>query len=95
LNKTRGVRPAGIFGKITEKETGKILDGVVVTIQHTDRQNISSATGRYEVSPLAAGTYVAVVEKAGYQPVISGDLIVKTGKLTRWNVALEPVLVMA
>jgi hypothetical protein len=93
LNKTRGVRPAGIFGNITEKESGKPIEGVVVTIKNTDRTSTSNKTGRYEIAPLAAGIYVAVIEMVGYQPVVSGELVVKTGKLTRWSVVLEPVLV--
>jgi hypothetical protein len=93
LNKTRGIRPAGINGKVSNAVTGKVLENVTVFIADSDRVATTDDKGRYEISPLMYGKYTVSFEAEGYEPFVVVDVAVKTGVLTRVNIMLTPILV--
>ena len=91
LVKVRGVRDAGIGGKVTHKVTEKGVGNVTLFIPLLNLTVVSDADGRYELSPLPAGTYNIEVTCAGFKPLIIEGRVVKAGVVGRLTIVLEPV----
>jgi Carboxypeptidase regulatory-like domain len=92
VDQTHGVRNAGVGGKMTEEGTKKALEGVKVTIKNMDKTAVTAKNGRYEISPLSSGTYIAVFEKEGYEPQTI-EFKINTGVTARLNVVMKLVAV--
>lgn len=84
---------AGLRGGLTDSVTGlKLPDGVIATISifGTDHTTNSNAESRYEISPVAAGTYTIVIECPGYQSQQITNVVIQTGTLKTLNIILVP-----
>lgn len=58
-----------LTGIVTDKETGKPLEGVTVVIQGTTLGDVSQANGRYFIINVPPGTYTVQARRVGYQTV--------------------------
>jgi hypothetical protein len=84
---------AGIRGLITDSATGlKLPNGVFATISifGTEHTTQSNGDSRYEISPVAAGTYTIVIECPGYQTLQIPNIEIQTGTLKTLNITLTP-----
>jgi flagellar motor protein MotB len=91
LTKVRGVKDAGIGGKVTHKVTEKGVGNATISIPLLNLSIVSDATGRYELSPLPAGTYTIEVTCDGFKPQVIEGRVVKTGIIGRLAIVLEPL----
>lgn len=72
---------AGIFGKVTDYETGMTLENAVVTLIPSGLSVQTDAEGNYRFEDLESQQYVVTAQKSGYQPnrknvtAVSGETV--------------------
>lgn len=82
-------RTGAIAGVVDDVSTGLPVAGAAVATVGRDRRVVSAADGRFVLSGVEPGFYRLAVERAGYQPVQSGDIAVVAGATTSVTLALE------
>lgn len=81
---------ASIQGKVTDKETGEPLGGVLIYPLQPDDVEVSSAgDGTYIIEDLKAGIYTIRAEKDGYLDYIQENVRLVAGQTTTLNVEME------
>jgi len=81
-------RTGTIQGTVIDKNTARAVAGTKVTVGGKEGQ--SDAQGRFKVPGLAAGQYVLVSTKEGYDPAMSALLSLEAGASLNADVVLYP-----
>jgi choice-of-anchor B domain-containing protein len=82
---------AYLEGLTTDAVTGAPLAGVKVSVQRTNFEDLTPANGRFATGAAAAGAYDVQFQKNGYEMQLVQNVALKTGEITRLNVALKPL----
>lgn len=90
LLKIGGVGTAGVRGLVTRSDSALPLAGVAVTLSGSDKTGLTDNEGRYEIKPLAAGTYALTFSKEGFASATVAGHEVKIGTLGRADAGLVP-----
>lgn len=83
---------AGARGEITNLATGNPI-AVPANLEFSgpsDYATVSDSDGRYQMSPMAAGTYTVTVSATGYQTQVINNVEIQTGVLKTLDIALTP-----
>jgi Carboxypeptidase regulatory-like domain len=91
LTKVRGVREAGVGGKVTLKGDKKGVAGITVSIVSLNLSVVTDEQGRYEHAPLPEGVYDLDIKGDGFKPLVIEKRVVKSGVIGRLNIELEAV----
>lgn len=89
--------PAPVSGIVLEAETGRPIDGAVVTIVERGLQSLTAANGRFLIPGVAPGSYVVRVDRIGFE-VLEQALSVPTAgpvelRLTTAMIELDAIIV--
>ena len=84
-----GPGTAGFKGKITNSHTNQPIPNVTLTIHHTNKTETTNPQGRYTFTQLAAGNYIIIIEKEGYQTQTLRQQV-NTGIISKLNIQLKP-----
>src|SRR5918996_206735 len=77
-----------IAGRVVDRETGRPLSGVRITIAGRPLAAATDLDGRYRSDPLAPGTYAVQAAIIGYQPVRIDTVVVRAGEVARADFVL-------
>lgn len=88
LGQVRGVKSAGLGGKITIEGTKTALPNATITIPALNLSVVSDADGKYALLSLAAGTYDLEISCPGYQTKIIKARDIKLNVVGRLNIEL-------
>lgn len=94
LKKANGVKQAGIKGRVLNFNNNKPVAGAVVTVIDSEKVSISDDLGRYDLSQITAGTYDLTIECEGFSKMTFENIKVKTGKISRFNFKLTPLVMV-
>ena len=96
----KAMEGTGVYGKVTDKETKKPVEGVTITI--TALQHVTEASpqvwavtattdnlGNYSLTELDPGNYAITVTKPGYFAYSLSEMVVKEKKMKKVNIRLE------
>ncbi|MFZ1685749.1 MAG: carboxypeptidase regulatory-like domain-containing protein [Candidatus Zixiibacteriota bacterium] len=72
-----------IRGIVVDRESGKPVTGMVVTVKGTTISVLTKARGYFEVSGLEPGTYTLVLIHADYTTLECRDVVVETNKSSK------------
>jgi hypothetical protein len=82
---------ASIHGHIAD-QTGALIPGAKVTVTTTSGQSVGTATadasGAYQVTGLAAGSYIVSADYSGFAPFKSQAIPVTAGQIKRVDIAM-------
>lgn len=80
-----------ITGRVTVKEEGEPLPGVLVTIigDPGSRTTITNEEGRYRLLDLSPGAYSLTAELEGFNTVKESNIEVRLGQTTVKNIAMQ------
>lgn len=78
---------ANLYGLVTDAETGKVISGVLATLDGI--QTYTGGNGNYAFTDLELGGYHIIFEKEGYE-MASGDITLVEGN-NEVNVAMTPI----
>jgi hypothetical protein len=82
---------SGLTGKVTDAESGKVLEAVVwfptIESEELDRRTTIPGTGRY-FRLLNPGTYYMIVMCDGYDTYVHPEVVVREGDWTEHNIQL-------
>lgn len=84
-----------VKGKITDKESGSELPGVIVAVKgdSTNRLNAQSdINGTFRIANVPVGRRTLVFTMTGYKPYVATDVIVTSGKELVLNAELEEMV---
>lgn len=70
---------AGVKGLVKDAATSEPIEGVTVTIDGTDKEDITNEEGRYHITQVAAETYNLTFTKTGYQTKQVNDVEIQPG----------------
>jgi hypothetical protein len=90
LDKTHGVRNAGLAGKAINATNQKGIKDVSLAVQGLDKATMTDKDGKYELTPLSAGKYTIIVTAKGFISQTFKDQPIKTGVMSRLNVIMIP-----
>lgn len=83
---------AGVRGSIKDSITNLLItSGVTISIFGTDHTTTVGPDGRYEISPVASGTYTIVITCPDYQDQQITNVEIETGTLKTLNIVLVPL----
>ncbi len=78
-----------LAGKITDKETGRPLSGVEVSVRHLERRAVSSENGEYFILNLRPGLYEVQAAREGFGRMIKQEVRVHVDLTARVDFALS------
>ncbi len=78
-----------IAGKVVDKRTGEPIGGANVLVQGTELGAATTLDGKYTVDGVEPGSYNVRFSVIGYKTIIENRVVVRPGKPTYLNVALE------
>ncbi len=84
-----------VKGKVTDKESGQTIPGVVVKLKGDTSGKLVSTTdmdGFFRIAQVPLGRRTFVFAMVGYKPAIASDIIVVSGKETFLNIEMEEAL---
>jgi hypothetical protein len=84
----RGTKPSGLNGVVTHVGTKLPLENAKVSIVLFGKAVVTQKDGRFDFTPLTAGTYDLQIEAEGFETVFETKIEVKTGVVTRLNVKM-------
>ncbi len=84
------VQAAYLTGLVTDSNTTAALSAVNVTIQQTNTNRTTSATGRYNSGVADSGLYTIIFSKTGYISKVVNNVLLRNGLTTILNVQLIP-----
>jgi outer membrane receptor protein involved in Fe transport len=79
-----------ISGKITDKETGKVIPFANIFVNGTTKGAAADDEGHYTILDVAPGTYSVTASVVGYQKVTVENVTVNVDFTTRLNFKLSP-----
>ncbi|HEX8722425.1 MAG TPA: carboxypeptidase regulatory-like domain-containing protein [Pyrinomonadaceae bacterium] len=94
-------QPLAAYGQITRgsiagtvrDESGAVVTGAAVTVTHprtnVSRNAVTDENGFYRVGALDPGTYVVVIEGAGFSKIENREVVVRTSLETTFDAALK------
>jgi len=87
----KGPGVAGIRGLITDNQTNRpITVQARVSVYNTTYTTNSDSNGRYEISPVAAGSYYLQFFAPNYYDAGTGPIAIETGTIKTVNISLVP-----
>ncbi|MBL7765566.1 MAG: carboxypeptidase regulatory-like domain-containing protein [Chitinophagaceae bacterium] len=84
-----GAGTAGIRGTVTSAVNNKPIPSVTITIDDNGGTAITDDAGKYEISPMASGSYALIVSAPGYETLYLAHEVL-TGTLSTRNITLNP-----
>ena len=84
---------ATIIGVVTDSESGRPLEGAVVSVIGTQLQSATSETGEYGLTGIPPGRYAVRVTLFGYRSVERSDVTVDSGGARSFDFALAKALI--
>ena len=91
LAKVRTGRNASISGKTNNKATEKGVGNITVFISSLNLSVVSGEDGRFDLSPLPAGTFDIEAKGEGFKTVVIEKRVIKAGVVGRLTIELEPL----
>ena len=96
----KAMEGTGVYGKVTDKETKKPIEGVTITITALQQVTEASPTvwavtattdssGNYSLTELEPSNYAVTVTSPGYFAYSLSELVVKENKMKKLNIRLE------
>ena len=85
---------ATIKGTVTNQETGEVMPGVNVSLIGTTKGDATDASGQYEITNVAAGTYQIKASYLGYSTFRSEQIIIEAGQTRTFDIELEETVRM-
>jgi len=86
--KNEAEKTGDIYGVITDKATGELINAAGVQLS-TGAKTVTGSEGQYEFDGLDAGDYNLQVTKTGYADLAGYKITVTPGKTTKGDVQLE------
>ncbi|MBL7766667.1 MAG: carboxypeptidase regulatory-like domain-containing protein [Chitinophagaceae bacterium] len=84
-----GAGTAGVRGTITNANNNKAIKEVTLTVEDTEHNAITDDVGKFEISPMASGTYNLLVSAPGFESqTISHEVLI--GTISTLNITLTP-----
>ncbi|MBL7767116.1 MAG: carboxypeptidase regulatory-like domain-containing protein [Chitinophagaceae bacterium] len=84
-----GAGTAGVRGIITNTANNKAVKEATITINETEASTVSDDVGKYEISPMASGTYTILVSAPGFESQsITHEVLI--GTISTLNINLTP-----
>ena len=80
------IPPAQLQGQVVDEDSGAPLAGAQVSV--AERQVMTDEEGRFAVPDLAPGPYTVLVTAEGYDPALSGIVVVEPGEQAVVDAAL-------
>lgn len=77
-----------LTGRVIDRETGRALQGVQVSLVGTRLGSVTDLDGRYDVSRIPVGTYGIVARLIGYRPQRQDSVRIAAGATLQLNFAL-------
>ncbi len=78
-----------ITGSVMDKKTGEPVIGASVVIEGTAKGAATDIFGVYTINNVEAGTYTLVISYLGYKKMKISDVVVREGRNTDLNIAME------
>jgi TonB-dependent receptor len=79
-----------LTGRVEASETGRSLEGAIVTIANTPFREYTDATGRFVISGIPAGNYEVTITYVGHEERME-NVSISTGQTTAVDASLDPV----
>jgi TonB family protein len=87
------IKTGKIYGKITDKETGKALIGVNVVVNGTVKGAATDVKGEYFLVNIREGVYSLKISSVGYKSIMIDEIKVGSGLTKTVDFQLEPAIV--
>ena len=91
MGQIRGTTAAGVSGKVVIVDTKTGILNATISIESLNKSVQTDANGRFELSPIAANTYILKIEAEGYETLIIEKYEVKTGTIGRLKIEMTPI----
>ncbi len=88
LRLVSGAKAAGIKGLITSASDGVGVPDAQIQLISGIKIAKSDASGRYELKPIASGTYSIEVSAAGYVTQLIEDVVIRVGQVSTLDIIL-------
>lgn len=81
-----------LHGTATNKDSGALLEGVLVSIDGEEQTNRTNFMGEYRTGAAVLDvSYSVTFSKAGYQDLTIDDVVLSAGNITNLDVELQPL----
>lgn len=89
LAKVRAGRNASLIGKTLNKATEKGIGNITLSIASLNLSVVSGDDGRFDLSPIPAGTYDIEAKGEGFKTVLIAKRVIKAGVVGRLTIEME------
>jgi len=83
-------KKASISGKVTDKKTGEILAGALISIKGTDIKIYSDLEGNFNINNIEPGNYELEINYISYSPTEIKNISLNAGEFTKIEIEILP-----